>query len=232
MNTMNDKNEDMLIEASLNFTQNALKLFKQIMYVTGEYYADKFEEMLKKKMNIQDRCVKSAQYYVPLIKKAQREIGKIQENSWINAELCLLLDIVLDDFSHLQPNEQHLIKKINGTLVNVQNKKHHRVVSKVDKFDLKTADTRTETSKDKTQGESKVSYKTKVAPKQIPDQIQLSKSSLNVNVKATTNKPTTPFKENRPKSKLKKDSQITKLKAFVAPTEPQSKDDKKEIWKF
>eukprot|EP00345_Euplotes_harpa_P011959 CAMPEP_0168346922 /NCGR_PEP_ID=MMETSP0213-20121227/18629_1 /TAXON_ID=151035 /ORGANISM="Euplotes harpa, Strain FSP1.4" /LENGTH=84 /DNA_ID=CAMNT_0008355805 /DNA_START=43 /DNA_END=293 /DNA_ORIENTATION=- len=83
---MEDKTEDMLLEASLNFTQNALKLFKQIGYARGEYHSEKLEDHLKKKTHNEDRNFKGTRYYIDLSKRAQKELGNNQPNSWISDE--------------------------------------------------------------------------------------------------------------------------------------------------
>lgn len=140
LKVMPDKNEDTLIEASLNFVQNALKLFKQIGYSRGELYSEKLEDLLKKKTHNQDRNFKSTKYYIDLAKKAQKEGSDIKSNSWISGETTLLLgnlayntsliiyyiEVTIDDFSHLPPTEQHLIKKVNGTLINLKAKKEKK----------------------------------------------------------------------------------------------------------
>jgi hypothetical protein len=86
-----DKTDDMLYEASLNFVQNSLKLFKQIGWVRGQYYWEKHEDLLKKKMNTADRSFRTTRYYVELTRKAQKEGGDIKFNSWIGDEYILIL---------------------------------------------------------------------------------------------------------------------------------------------
>jgi len=134
LEAMPEKTEDMLYEASLNFVQNALKLFKQISWIRGQYYCEKLEDLLKKKMNTQDRGFRSTRYYVELTKNVQKELGEIKPNSWIGEEHLLILgkyfmhnylELALEDYSHLPANEQQLIKKVNGTLVNIKNKKEN-----------------------------------------------------------------------------------------------------------
>jgi len=85
-------------------------------------------------MNTQDRGFRSTRYYVELTKNVQKELGEIKPNSWIGEEHLLILgkyfmhnylELALEDYSHLPANEQQLIKKVNGTLVNIKNKKEN-----------------------------------------------------------------------------------------------------------
>ena len=205
---MDNKNEDSILEASLNFAQNALKLFKQIGCNSGELYADKFENSLKKKMNTQDKGFKSAQYYIEKSKKAQKEISMLKKSSWMTDEHALLLEIVLDDVSHLDPHEQHQIKKINGTLVKVrQSHRHRRVTSKNEtSFEtkhvyIKSSEKQPENSSDKKESNSKNRKINKPSTNRAtPDQ-----SKLSINVRIQPYRPTTPFKDNRTKAKTLQD---------------------------
>ena len=89
--TMKDKNEDMLLEAALNFTQNALRLFKQIGFARGEIFSEKLEDYLKKKTHNEDRIFKTTRHFIDLAKRAQKEIGLTNTNSWIGEETAFLL---------------------------------------------------------------------------------------------------------------------------------------------
>ena len=77
-------------------------------------------------------------------------------------EHALLLEIVLDDVSHLDPREQHQIKKINGTLVKVRNSHRNRQIKSKNEtstdtkhLDVKSPEKQHENSSDKKGSNSK-----------------------------------------------------------------------------
>lgn len=231
LNTMNFKNEDMVLEASLNFTQNAWKAFKNIGYVAGEYYSDKFEDLLKKKMHAQDRGFKGTQYYIELSKRAKKQISKLKENSWIGPENALLLEIVLDDVSHLQPDEQQRIKKINGTLINLMNKKTKKHESRVSKF-LKISDSKITEDKITDSRDSLIEVKNFSKPKAgVKEQVEGS-SKLTVNIRMQGYQPTTPMKDKKEKPKQLAEKAVAKTKQIPKVENLKKDEAKREIWKI
>ena len=84
------KAEEKYKEQALNMCINALKLFKQINWPLGEFYASKFEEVLMK-LNLKRNPPKPAKYYIELGKLAKIERDAKNSNSWISAELGLLV---------------------------------------------------------------------------------------------------------------------------------------------